>query len=639
MIRFVKHIFFTLLLIGSVIFGNTTNALAQENESVTDNFDTRIESTYDVDRDGNTFVSHHIIITNQTPTIYLKQYALKTSYFGLQNITVRQGSNTIPANIVSSDAGTSIGISFDDEVVGQGKTRDFFIEYLNPDLATVAGNVLEIHIPKLGDGDTFDTNITTLKTPAFFSYPVRVTPTPTNSDFEQTVLSTSFNRPNGESISAIFGTSQNYKLTLRYHLENPSSSPALAQIALPPDTAHQKMHYHSLDPLPEEMKRDEDGNWIATYRLPASTVTVVHLLAEAQLTLDPNPLIPVPPPLKEHLAAQEFWEVTDPLIQQKAQTFPTPQSIYEHVVDSLSYARELPTLETLNRYGAVDAFNYPQDAVCQEFTDAFIAISRAANIPSRRLIGYAYTENSVLRPLSFAGDILHAWPEYYDQSKNQWIQIDPTWGNTTGGIDYFSQFDLNHIVFSINGTSSKHPNPAGSYKVLTEAETKDVAVEIIETPFPTINPEIATRMEQKKFFFIPIPGMFTMYITNNTGQAWYNIQPQIQTLNPNVVVSYPSDTPNTHLLPYETKEVDITFFTNQLSIPQQSQITVNYAYSSTGELLYEPAQQTIISGPKAVTYLQRQETYLYLGVGSVVLALVAGSILVYRQKRSRTLRR
>lgn len=646
MTRFLRqHKFHLKLLLIFVLFFEIISFLfpnqsfAQTEELTLENFETRIETTYDVDRNGDTFVSHNIVITNLTPTMYLKQYALKTSYFGLQNITVRQGDTQIPANIVSSEAGTSIGISFETDVVGQGKTRNFFIEYTNPDLATVAGNVLEIHIPKLGDDTSFDSNTTILKTPAFFSLPVRVTPEPDSSEFEQTVVTTKFNRPNGESISAIFGTSQNYKLTLRYHLENPSSNPALAQISLPPDTQYQKMHYHSLDPLPEEIKKDIDGNWIATYRLPASSVTVVHLLAEARVTLEANQEVPITQPLREHLESQEYWEVSSPLIQQKAQMYQNAHSIYDHVVDSLTYSRELLTLDTIERYGAVTAFANPDQAVCQEFTDSFIAISRAANIPARRLIGYAYTENSVLRPLSFAGDILHAWPEYYDYSQNKWIQIDPTWGNTTGGIDYFSQFDLNHIVFAINGTSSKHPNPAGSYKLSDETETKDVSVEIIETPFPEISPSISTRMEQKKFFFIPIPGMFTMYVTNNTGQAWYNLEPNIQSLDPSVIVSLTQESNSQHLLPFETKQVAVTFFTNQLSIPKESRINVNYRNTNTGTTLYEPAEQTIISGPKAVTYFQRQETYLYLGVGSVIIALITGSVLVYRQKRSRYIRR
>jgi hypothetical protein len=611
---------------------------AQDNTE--ESFNTSIETTYTVSRDGLTKVSHHIKITNKTPTIYLKQYALTTSYFGLQNPIVRSGKNEIQANIVNNEtSGTSIGITFEDNVVGQGKIRDFYIEYTNPDLAIVAGNVLEVHIPKLGDESSFDSNKTILVTPSFFSLPVRVTPEPVSSDFAQTEVKTIFNRKNGDSISVIFGIEQNYKMTLRYHLENPSSNPAIAQIALPPDTQFQKMHYHDLDPAPDEIKKDVDGNWIASYRIPASSVTVVHLAAEAKVTLEPNDSVPIIPVTKKYSQSDKYWESNSGFIKQKAEEFQTAESIYDHVVKSLTYSRKELTLENLTRYGAVEAFKNPEDAVCQEFTDSFIAIARSANIPSRRLVGYAYTQNSTLRPLSFSGDVLHAWPEYFNEEQQRWTQVDPTWGSTTGGIDYFKLFDLNHIVFSINGNSSTLPNPAGSYKTVNNTETKDVDVTISKTIFPVITPEITTRMEQKKLFFIPIPGMFTAYITNNTGQAWYNIDPQLTANDTSVEISFAQDKTIKSLLPFQTQEFDVTFFTKGLSVPKTSAITVNYTWQDSGEYIYEPITQQIISGPQFITAFQKQETFIFLGIGVVIITLSAGSILVFRPKWQSYLRR
>jgi hypothetical protein len=625
-----------LLCVASVSFVKTT--FAQENTK--ESFTTSIETTYFVSRDGLTNVSHHIKITNKTPTIYLKQYALTTSYFGLKNPTVRSGKNEIQANIVSNQgSGTSIGITFEDNVVGQGKVRDFYIEYDNPDLATVAGNVLEVHIPQLGNESSFDSNKTILVTPSFFSLPVRVTPEPISSKFVQTEVKTTFDRENGNSISAIFGYEQNYKMTLRYHLENPSSNPAIAQISLPPDTQFQKMHYHDLDPAPENIKKDSDGNWIASYKIPASSVIVVHLTAEAQITLEPNDNVPIIPVNKKYYQSDKYWESNSGFIKQKAEEYQTAEAIYDHVVNSLTYSKEALNLEELTRYGAIEAFKNPEDAVCQEFTDSFIAIARSADIPSRRLVGYAYSQNSILRPLSFSGDILHAWPEYFNEEQQRWTQIDPTWGNTTGGIDYFNLFDLNHIVFSINGNSSTLPNPAGSYKTVSNTDTKDVDVTISETVFPIITPEISTRMEQKKLFFIPIPGMFTVYITNITGQAWYDIEAQLAANDTSIDISFAENGMIKSLLPFQTHEFDVTFFTKGLSLPKQSEITINYAWQNTGETIYEPSTQYIVSGPQFVTAFQKQETFVFLGVGIVIITLISGSVLVFRPKWQGYLRR
>ena len=85
-----------------------------------------------------------------------------------------------------------------------------------------------------------------------------------------------------------------------------------------------------------------------------------------------------------------------------------------------------------------------------EFTDLFIAIAREKGIYSREIQGYGFSLDQKLQPLSLSSDILHAWPEYYDTKTESWIAVDPTWENTSG-INYFSSFDLNHIVFVIHG--------------------------------------------------------------------------------------------------------------------------------------------------------------------------------------------
>jgi transglutaminase-like putative cysteine protease len=105
-----------------------------------------------------------------------------------------------------------------------------------------------------------------------------------------------------------------------------------------------------------------------------------------------------------------------------------------------------------------------------EFTDLFVALARANGIPARSIEGYAHTENDKLRPLSLVKDVLHAWPEYYDDKKHTWVMVDPTWGNTTGGTDYFEVFD--HIVFVRKGIDSTYPIPAGGYKFT--ADSKDI---------------------------------------------------------------------------------------------------------------------------------------------------------------------
>ncbi len=164
-----------------------------------------------------------------------------------------------------------------------------------------------------------------------------------------------------------------------------------------------------------------------------------------------------------------------------------------------------------------------------EFTDLFIALARAAGIPAREIVGYAYTTNSRLRPLSLVADVLHAWPEYYDSEKQTWIPIDPTWANTTGGVNYFDKLDFNHITFAIHGFSSELPYAAGFYK-RSGKNSKDVMVRFAQGSFTSLpTAKLTPGFSLPKVF----PAGFTtsghVTIENTSGVAAEDVDVSIET--------------------------------------------------------------------------------------------------------------
>ena len=52
------------------------------------------------------------------------------------------------------------------------------------------------------------------------------------------------------------------------------------------------------------------------------------------------------------------------------------------------------------------------------------------------------------------------------------MPVDLTWGNTTGGVDFFNQFDLNHFAFSILGQNSQLPALPGLVKSKAQNQNK-----------------------------------------------------------------------------------------------------------------------------------------------------------------------
>nr|MBI5456099.1 transglutaminase domain-containing protein [Candidatus Levybacteria bacterium] len=278
-------------------------------------------------------------------------------------------------------------------------------------------------------------------------------------------------------ISISFGNFQIYSFDLIYHLENKNLYPVSTEIALPPDTNYQKILIDNINPRPTNVSIDKDGNWLARYILSPNKSMDIKVLGKAKVYLNPKEEYLDPIMAKEYLKQNQYWDLENSKIKELAKDLKTPYAIYQYVYKTLGY--DFSRVQSNSpRLGAANALKNPDSAVCLEFTDLFIAIARAVGIPAREINGYAYTSNSSQRPLSFVKDILHAWPEYYDYDKKTWIMIDPTWANTTGGVDYFNTLDFDHIAFVIKGLSSTYPVPAGGYKLSTDENKKDVGVSI-----------------------------------------------------------------------------------------------------------------------------------------------------------------
>lgn len=592
-------------------------------------FSTTLETTYDVQDKGLTTVTHTFIVTNNSPTTFLKEYGLQLHSTSIQNITVTNNKEKIEPQLTTDANTTSIKIIFPDEVVGQGKRRTFAISYESNDIAAIAGKVLEVHIPPFNSSEQYSSRKIILKTPTAFGRATRITPAYTSVTFDGKAFVTTFDQPGQSSLSAFFGSEQYYKMTLRYNLENESSSAGVAQIALPPDTTFQKMHFIALDPPTADMKIDEDGNWIATYSVPPQSQLPVYLTANVKVVLEPNKKIPIPQPKPEHLKGLKYWDTDSTIIAEKVTQFSTPESIYRHIIETLSYSYTIAEQDkAATRLGAEIAFARPTEAVCQEFTDTFVTMSRAAGVPARRLTGFAYTQNTQLRPLSLTGDILHAWPDFFNAESGVWQQVDPTWEDTTGGVDYFHQFDLSHIVFAINGTSSTTPYPAGTYN-LTVGESKDVEV-AFEGNFPTVKPDIAVAFGPAQTGGVEVPGSYSLQITNKTGQAWYDIDTTIETTDSEVQVQY-QPLPYKAILPYQTVVIPVQLSVKNWSLIRKAPVLIKVTIPDY-PTIYESTQE-LTARNKVLAPFKDPNIIFGVVAGIIIVAVGAGSVLVFRRKR------
>lgn len=465
---------------------------------------------------------------------------------------------------------TSVQVTFTKPVAGLGKKRTFIISYDDTNIATRTGEVWEISVPRIGNESSYRNYNLTLIVPDTLGKEAYISPYPESSQEVSGNRVYNFSKENikNTGISAGFGQFQVFSFTLNYHLENTSSFPSTTEVALPPDTATQKVYYKKVDPNPNYTYTDKDGNWMAQFTLNPHQRLDITASGEVQIFASARHLFSYSPQeLFEYTLPTQYWQSDNEKIKKLAEELKTPEAIYNYVSTNLkyNYNRVNPNAE---RYGALKALDNPNDAICMEFTDLFIAIARAAGIPAREINGYAYTENPSIQPLSLVADVLHSWPEYWDTDKGTWIPIDPTWASTTHGVDFFNKLDLRHFAFVIHGTYDSKPYSPGSYKLGNNPQ-KDVYVSFgqldkIETNKPTIN---------YSFSSLPIfTNTIKASVQNNGPYALYNLNPQISYDGKTVSLNYVASLP-----PYGRYDFQKDFSYGLLGSNSPNIVTINAA--------------------------------------------------------------
>jgi transglutaminase-like putative cysteine protease len=511
----------TFLILVFLFYLFTPGRACAENEFITDS---HVE--YFIEENGNTKVTHTITLENTLPTIYAKSYSLLLDNVSLKNVSATESGQNLEVSENKEGATTTIDINFPNALVGKGNQRVFQVVFEVEGLAEKSGEVWDITIPKLNKPDAYRNYSVSVSVPRSFGLEAYSSPEPLSRNQEDNRQILNYNKGSlsETGISLAFGEFQVFSFVINYHLENPLSKTTETTIPLPPDTAFQKVFYTQINPNPKNISLDSDGNWLAKYMLSSRQRLDIIATGTVQIySKEREFIIPTNETLSQNLRSSEFWQVDDPEIVKIANNLTNAKSIYDYVVSTLSYNFER-VKPNVQRLGAKSALNSPNDAICMEFTDLFIALARAKGIPAREVNGYAYTENPSVQPLSMVADVLHSWPEYWDNKRKVWIPVDPTWGDTTGGLDFFSKFDLRHFTFVIHGMDPSKPYAPGSYKLGPNPQ-KDIFINFGKLPeIRTAN--ISLKVKNKRY--VPFTkSVISLELTNLGPIAIYNTVPKV----------------------------------------------------------------------------------------------------------------
>ena len=441
-----------------------------------DNFRTDYTVDYFLSEEDNNIasrVSYKINITNLTPDLVIRNFSiLFPKSFQIGNIKAADDFRQIIPTVSDAGVKNTISVALTDPIAGLNSENNIYLDFLQQNLFKVNGNVWEVILPTVENKEGKGDYTIVVHLPPNSGKQISIAkPRPDHVTLQEITWKNPVNR----TIYAVFGKQQNYTLQLRYHLTNPNLNRVYTDVAFPPDTLYQKVFVNSIRPEPAIVTTDEDGNYVGRYFLNPKEEKTILFDGGVIVFSDPredmkDPIRALFKTQRKYLLAQgAHWNLTEDFVPKKISHI---REIYRYAQDTLTYNYGRLNSK-ITRLGAQQALTYPDQAVCTEYSDVMIAIAREKGLYTREIQGYGFSNDQELRPLSVNADILHSWPEYYDETKQLWIQTDPTWEDTSG-IDYYNSFDLNHVTFAIHGKKSDYPYPAGSYK--TQDTSKDINI-------------------------------------------------------------------------------------------------------------------------------------------------------------------
>lgn len=437
------------------------------------------DSLFELSLDGSAHVVLNILIENLDPSTYINKYTMSLpKSYDIRNLKASNKFGTLKSSIDSVDKLRQVKVLFGD--YGQRTTSSSFtLEFNQANLFKTSGASWEIILPTFEDTSNKTYNVTVILPQDPEGKKLSIAkPKPTSLSGNKII----WENVQTKTVYAVFGPSQYYKLDLNYTLKNDESAAVYYEVAFPPETSYQNIIVSEIVPLPEKVYLDEDGNYLGRYTLAKNTSKKIQFSGFAKVLVSPDEEIlnfvrkNIIAQKSYLLTEQKYWKLGSWGENQDLKNLKSPRQIYDFVKKRLKY--DYLKLGPKNmRVGAAEALKNPSFAVCMEFTDVFLAIAREKGILAREIEGFGFSSDDYLRPLSLTGDVLHSWPEYYDQTAGTWIEVDPTW-EATAGMNYFDSFDLNHLTLAIHGKDSTYPVGAGMYK--DEPSTKDVNVKPVK---------------------------------------------------------------------------------------------------------------------------------------------------------------
>lgn len=602
--RKAKIIFFTLLLLLVIFIAYPKKDFASSSP-----FSVDYNILYTITKGGNAEVSYNINITNLTQSEYASSYSLSLTNTDASNITDTSNLGySLPYTVSKNSNSTTITTNFPQAQFGYGTGENWTISFRTSQISKIQGDLLNIAIPGFQNKSLIQSVNTQVVVPKSFGKINFVSPVNPQVIYGNNNTTIKFNSAQSyttQGILIIMGNYQIFNFKFQYKLAN--YNPIFHQsfqIVIPADFKTQNVIFTKISPTPQKTFIDRDGNYIVEYILNPHQSITAKIDGEGQVFPTYNALSS-PSTTRKYLSkyeyyiytrAQPYWQVTNPFIHNLAlkitkgdtTNFSKALSIENYVASHLTYNQKAIFDSNRQRLGAINALEDPTNAICQEYVDVFVALSRSVGVPSRMIAGYGDPPNINVNPLP--PDILHAWAEFYS-SRYGWVNVDPTWQSTSGNLDFFGNVGSSHFALARYGFSSVNPPLILSF-VKEKNPQNNINIQAVNEPFSE-NPNFVIKGQDIYNLISGFTNNIDLYIKNTGNQVLRS--GNISILSSNNKVLFKSNLKNVAIFPGTSEEIQIPIKSKNIFSSYQKEIHIDAVFANYSSKSVSKNIQTVIS--------------------------------------------
>jgi hypothetical protein len=431
----------------------------------------------------------------------------------------------------------------------------------------------------------------------------------------------------GKSIFASFGNEQQISFRLKVPLENKNFLSKQFSIHVPPDTPKQQILFTKMEPKPKRINKDEAGNLVAQYSLSGGEYVEVQINGVAKITssakTSSDSVGIASTDLAKYRDGGMYVTVNDKLMQEKAGELKELDEIYDFVVNFMAFDKKAYESGEDERKKAAVVLKTGGETTNLGFVDLFTSLAKASGFATRQVYGLPVAAGTSVKPI-FVGsplniDKVHVWAQVYDEEDKTWLNVDPTWGSTTG-FKYIHE-DLSDriaLLFSNSGDDTD-----GLKNLTVSSGNISVSPAKRETQF---EPKVEMKIVSDQVF-AGFPVDLKVVVENKRGLTLSNSTVTASSEDVDLLGDETVDLPT--IFPFETKEFKFKLRANNLIGTRKGKVEVKYqGRSGETSIIKSGSEQILVKG------------FFSLGVQQLLLVLlvilvVAGTFSpkIFKKKR------